>query len=99
MKVPESNATNRSNSANVSALPIHGAASAAGGSSGKPDGGLERNDQVQVSALSQRLNATYASRISELSGMVSAGRFIIVATVFAACMLDCGRTGRVIPIR
>lgn len=81
MKVPASNATNGSNSANVSALHNRGAASAAGGSAGLPAGGLQRDDEVQVSTLSHRLSALalqppgQASRLMELSSVVSAGRY------------------------
>lgn len=84
MKVPESNRTNAPNLANVSALRNRGAEQTV---KGTPGGGTAADDQVRVSSLSSllsKLNSqseSHASRLMELSSVVSAGRYHVDANV------------------
>jgi anti-sigma28 factor (negative regulator of flagellin synthesis) len=89
MKIRESNATNPSNSSNVSRLQNRGVAPTGGGSAGQAGGAPEGADNVQVSTLSHQLNtsesqsASNVSKLVELSGAVSSGRYQVDAHVLS----------------
>ena len=86
MKIHESNATNPSGAANVSAVHHRAAAPVTTGNAGQAGRGTESNDHVEVSTLGHRLDAhaaSHAARIIELSGVVSAGRYQVDAQVLS----------------
>jgi len=93
MKIPDSNATNPLNSTNVS-TPHRVAPLAAGVGTGRPGGGLPQQDRVEVSALSQQLSAQdlqpalQSARLSELSSVVSAGRYQVDAQVLSGKIIQ-----------
>ena len=88
MKIPDSNATNPLNSTSVS-TPNRVAPLAAGGSAGQPGSRFSPQDRVEVSTLSQQLNAqdlqppSQSLRLGELSGVVSAGRYQVDAQMLS----------------
>jgi flagellar biosynthesis anti-sigma factor FlgM len=89
MKLRETNATNPSNSANVSRVQNRTAAPATGGNTRQPGGGIQGDDNVQVSTLSHSLNtsesqsASNASKLVELSSAVASGRYQVDAHVLS----------------
>jgi anti-sigma28 factor (negative regulator of flagellin synthesis) len=86
MKIHESNATNPSGAANVSAVHHRTAAPVTTGSTEQAGGSTESSDHVQVSTLGHRLDAhsaSHAARIIELSSVVSAGRYQVDAQVLS----------------